>query len=161
MNAIGQQADQERKARSLAEDKIQRQDELLEGYRQQAKNMVKEDRVLSNLTNPLTDKGARRTMRQLCQDIEQWVKRNFSPYLPASTGNGYENLQPPTDGHSWESIHIEVADRIFEKIFAPFMVGFEKSIPNHCLLNLDMKIQTSECKYNWDDPNTYNRLTDL
>lgn len=148
MNAIGQQADHERKARSLAEDKIQRQDELLEGYRQQSTKVVKEDRELSIFTNPLTDKGARRTMRQLCQDIEHWVKRNFSPCLPASSGNGSEHLQPPTDGHTWESIHIEVADRIFVKIFAPFMVGFEKSIPNHCLLNLDMKIQTSECKYN-------------
>jgi hypothetical protein len=161
MNAIGQQADQERRTRSLAEDKIQRQDELLAGYRQQAKKMVKEDRLLLILTNPVTDKGARRTMRQLFQDIDQWVKRNFRPCLPASTGNGYEHIHPPTDGHTWESIHIEVADRIFEKIFAPFMVGFEKSIPNHYLLNLDMKIQTSECKYNWNDPNTYNMLTDL
>lgn len=161
MNAIDQQADQERKAKSLAEDKIQKQDELLEGYREQAKKTVKEDRLLSILTNPLTDKGARRKMRQLCQDIEQWVKRNFSPCLPANTGNGHEHLQLPTYGHTWESIHLEVADRIFEKIFAPFMVGLEKSIPNHCLLNLDMKIQTSECKYNWNDPNTYIMLTNF
>lgn len=139
-----------RRAQLIGEEKLRRQNELLEESRQATDTAVKEQsqlliklNELQKWTASIDDDEAVRLMRRLFQRLEDWIKRYYSqvPHAPHPTRVNSCDLTFFSNNEYYctiQTIHSFISEQIFQGVFSRFMVG----IRDRCLENLFYALDT-------------------
>jgi hypothetical protein len=131
-----------RRAQLIGEEKIRRQNELLQESRQAADVSVQEHsqlliklNELQKWTDSIDDDDAVRVMRRLFQRLEDWIKRHYSqPRAAHPTRDNSCDLAFSRMNESYctiQTIQGFISEQIFQVILSRFMVGIrDRSLEN-------------------------------
>ncbi|KAJ5179082.1 hypothetical protein N7492_002292 [Penicillium capsulatum] len=156
--AIGEAA-QSQRARVMAEERMRRQEEILKETRRleglvstENKQLVVKLAKVQKWTECIDDDEVRRIMRQLYQDLEDWIKRHFPCLLPIRSAGNASHISEDYQVsrlHTLHGIHAEVYSLVFHCILWRFFVGFWDIYSNNQFRQIDHEISPDHIWHHW------------